>query len=811
MKGYEMNGFGESFRIGGLAARCKRSALIAAVSLTALAACSSPEQRLERYYASGERFLEAGELGKANVEFQNALKIDETHLPTLIGLSKVADQRQDFKAMFALMQTINRLDPQNVEAIVNIGKFYLLGSDETGALEQADKALAIAPEDVDALALKAAVLLRVGDRETAVEYARKVTAIAPTNSEAVTVIATERLLAEEPEQALAEVDKALAIDERVAILQLLRINILSSLERSDEVAAGFENLIRIFPEESAYRRGYTRELFQRGDMEGALEQLNGVLALEPDNLDIKIDIVRLMNKIQSSDVARAKLVSFVEASPENTDLKFALADFDLQNGDPAAARTIISEIAKSDDEGISLRAKNRLAALHLADGEQDAAVVLIDEILEVDERNTEALLKRAGLRIDGGELDEAIVDLRAALDNNPEYAPAMVLMATAFEKKGDLEFAESQYARAVSAEEGAAKAANLFAQFLLRREKRDRAEDVLVKSLATEPGNMENLKLLAAVRLGNQDWRGAQEVANIIDDVSDTDAVADSIRTVSYSGLGEYDVLIDSLTNRDDQAPLESRPLATLVDAYMKTERMDEAEELLRRIVDNDNSAYFERLLLAQVLGAQQKTDEGETVLLAAVNADPDRGEAYELLYRHYLRTGAADKATTLIDDGLTRSPDNQALRIFKADIHLSRNELEEAFSLYEALAEERPNDKIVVNNFVSLATTLREDAAVLARAREAAKILEGDDNPFFKDTLGWAMYRTGDTSGALPLLQEAALAQDSNAEILYHLGAVYAANNDLENARKNLEKAIEVGGVSFPYREEAQELLDRG
>ena len=92
----------------------------------------------------------------------------------------------------------------------------------------------------------------------------------------------------------------------------------------------------------------------------------------------------------------------------------------------------------------------------------------------------------------------------------------------------------------------------------------------------------------------------------------------------------------------------------------------------------------------------------------------------------------------------------------------------------------------------------------------EASKALEGEENPYYKDTRGWVHYRAGDYDKALELLKEAADVESSNAEILYHLGAAYLANNDIENARTYLERALEVGGANFSKASEVQELLER-
>ena len=94
----------------------KRAFRLIAVSMLALAAaCASPEQKVERYSQEGAEFLEEGDLPKAYIQFQNALKIDEAHVPSLIGLAEIAEERKDFQALFGILQNIVRLDAAQID------------------------------------------------------------------------------------------------------------------------------------------------------------------------------------------------------------------------------------------------------------------------------------------------------------------------------------------------------------------------------------------------------------------------------------------------------------------------------------------------------------------------------------------------------------------------------------------------------------------------------------------------------------------------------------------------------------------------
>ncbi len=799
-----------SFAQRGKNVRRIQIAAIAALSMFS-SACSSPEAKIEKYYSSGQEFLEKGEYGKANVQFQNVLKIDESYVPALIGMAEIAESKQNLKAMFGLYQRIVRLEPDNIFAHIQLGKIYLIGSDETAALESAEKALAIDPASVNAIGLKSGVLLRLGDTEGAVKLARQVIAVEPTHVEATTVLATARGMQDDLEGAIAELDRALNIDPKIAMLQLLRIQILSQLGRTEGILEGFKGLVELFPEEPVYRRAYALEFIKRKDFAAAKEQMEIFADLNPENNEAKLDVVRIVNAKDGADIAEDQLRTFVEAQPENHDLRFALVDLLYERGALDKSIAALAPLMKSDDAAIVLRAKNKLVLLYLRDGDRDKAEALVDEILAADGSNTDALVRRASFLLDDGKFDSGIADLRTALNNSPDLIEAMVLMSSAFERQNNIDFARAELAKAYDTSGKKARIANVYAKFLTRHGDSRRAEDILVQSLAAFPGDLENLRLLAAVRLNIQDWQGADEIASILEslDVAAENDLASKIRTVALSGLGEYDQIIDMLSVQNENAPLESRPLAMLISAYLNADRTDEAEQFLKNVITSDAKNYDARVLLARTYGARDDTAAGEAVLLEAVDIEPSRGEAFELLYRYYVARGERDKATALIEGGLSKAPDNAALQFFKADYLVTAGNLEQALVIYSDLIETRPNDRIVANNFVSLSSDLRNDAEGIARALEVARVLENDESALVQDTVGWAYYRAGQYNRALEFLTKASAAAN-NGEILYHLGATQIAAGEAALGRINLNKALEAGGENFRYETEVRALLSQ-
>ncbi len=783
--------------------------LLAAVCLSALAACSSPEQRVAKYTKSGQEFLEQDQIGKANIQFQNALKIDEEHVPALMGIAAVAEEQQNFQRMFGALQAVVRLDANNVEALVKLGKLYLVGSDEQQALENAEKALALAAEDPDALALKAAVLIKLEDNLQAVTLAKKALSLDPGNAEAATVLATERSRAKDYEGAIVFLDEALAANTKQSVLHLMRLQMLKKLNRTDEVDEGYRRLIEAFPDNAGFRRVYVASLVEEKRLEEAREQLVAVADILPNEVDPVIDVVRIDFRLGGEEKAAATFKSYVDARPEDLELAFSYAAYLRQKGETQAAEALYAKLAEQEDnQAVELRSKNEIAGARLVEGEVEEAETILRGVLAKDERNSDALLKLAGVKIDRGELDEAVRDLRIVLNDAPENYAARMLMATAFERQGDVAFASREMSQAVIESEYDPKNANIFAKFLIRNNDQSRAEEILVQSLAEHPADLENLKFLAAIRLLQQDWRGAEEVAKIIDNINDEDPVVNRILGAAYAGLEDYAGVVSALEEENARAPLEARPLATLVGAHMRTGEAEKAETLLRDNIANNPENYAARMLLARVYLEQQKRDEARTVLESAIEADPQTFAGYELLYRVHLQDDGRDEARALIERGLAAAPESDGLKVIKADMLLADGDDEGALALYGDILTRRPNDRLVANNYASLLTKLRDDPASLKKAVSVAEILDDVENPYFQDTYGWALVRAGEVDAGLDKLEKAAAALPELAEVQYHLGAALMEKGEAARGAETLEKAIDLADGDADFVAAAKALL---
>lgn len=771
-------------------------ALAASLALFA-AACASPEEKAEKYVKSGQAFLEKGDLGRANVQFQNALKLDEEYVPALLGVAEIAETKEDYGSLFAILQAIVRLQPDNAEALVKLGTLHALRAEDKAALEAADKVLALDPQNAGGYALIAAVKIKLGDRAGAVEFAEKALALDPANAEAHAALTAERALDKDLEGALVKVDAGIKANPSEPSLQLLRIVLLDGLGRRDEVKAAFAPLIDAHPENLAYRRAFVKFLVGGSDLAPARAQLEELARLQPDNLESKLDVVRIANMIGGAAEARKAFETFAADQPSNGELSLAYAEFLRQQNDFAGAEALLTALDKTEKgEPLSRRARNALAAIRIIQGKKEEARAIIDSVLQEDAEDGDAIMRLASLKIDEGQLDEAIADLRAVIAGKPDSHAAKMLLGTALERKGDLDYADSQMALAVNDSGFDPRLSNSFAKFLIRRGDVARAERTLVDSLARHDGVLDNLKLLAAVQLMQENWRGAEETAKQIEkSAAGSDAAVSRILGAAYSGQKDYKSAIAALSRADAVEPLAARPLALLVSAYVNDGQPEAAESLLRDLIAKNPPNYEARLLLAQTLGMMKRGADAEAEIKAAIAVEPRRIEGVEALYRYYRGTGRTPEAGALVESAAVASPDIDGFKLLLADYRIAAGDVDAAIALYADILARIPGQPVAANNYASLLLDAREDEESRRAALAAAQVLKDSENPFYLDTLGWALYKNGRAAEAAPILEKALAAAPNFPEGRYHYGAALIAAGEKERGVEELTKAVETAG----------------
>jgi tetratricopeptide (TPR) repeat protein len=465
-----------------------------------LAGCSSPDEQAQAYYEKGQALFEAGEPVKAGLEFRNALQIKNTLAPAWYGLALVEEQRGNFEKVYGFLNNAIESNPKYLDALVKRAAILVAAKQMDRALAESAALLELAPDDPDVLALRATILLEAGNRDDALAQANRAMEKEQGHAGAARVLATERLKAGDAVKALEYADHGLAKHAHDVELRVLKMQALERQGRVAEVEEEIRRLIVQNPNKKEYRKGLVAYYLAAGRQDDAERELRAIVAADPADLAARLDVVRFLNSSKGREAADAELKAMLEREPANLDLRFAQVDYYLATGRRSAAEQVLEAMIAEQGPGkYGLQASTKLAALRLGEGDKPAAGKLVAEVLTVEPRNPDALLLRAVMAIERRALDDAIADLHTMLRDDPNSARVLALLAKAHDLAGSLDLAEDSYFRAYQAAPGQSVIGLEYAEFLVKRNKLQRAEEVLKAIFASSPNSARALTALVDV------------------------------------------------------------------------------------------------------------------------------------------------------------------------------------------------------------------------------------------------------------------------------------------------------------------------
>jgi protein O-GlcNAc transferase len=192
------------------------------------------------------------------------------------------------------------IDPRFAEAFFNRATCLIALGQLDRALASIDSGLAIRASDVKALGDRALVLYRLGRLDEALAACNRTLALNPKHAPALMTRGLVSQQATRFAEALADYDQLLTIEPEYAMAWNNRGAVLHAMNRTDQALASFEKAVDLRPDfpEALASRGHLRWTY-KGDFEGAVSDLMGAIAIDPDQAYVQGELLHL--KMQVAD------------------------------------------------------------------------------------------------------------------------------------------------------------------------------------------------------------------------------------------------------------------------------------------------------------------------------------------------------------------------------------------------------------------------------------------------------------------------------------------------------------------------------
>lgn len=720
-------------------------AMVLAV-LGVVAGCGSPDEKKTAFFEKGKKLLESGDSVSARLEFKNAIQIDPDFAQAYHYLGKIELHQKNGKAAFGALSRAVALDPENIDARLDLGRLFLAGNALDRAEEQVEAVLKNAPDHVAAVLLKAGIYLKKKDAKTALALLENLDGKPDLPPSFYLIKAGGLGMEKNNSEADRVLEMGQTVHPRAVALVLARIRLLGKQGKLDAMEAELKKALDMVPDNLNLTLNLAWVYLKTGRQEQADAIVDEVMAGDPDDEKRVVAVAALLLRAGQEDKAIALIENGMKAHPETFQYTAMLSEIYLKKKQLDPASRVLSNyiaLAQKAPEPDRVKARINLAKLEMIQGKADQAESQVDQVLEVDPRNIDAQYLKGRLALARGDGDEAVSRFRAVTEAHPDHMEGYIGLANAH----------------------------------VLGKNYDLALDILKKALKQSPNSAKILKNMVRVNVLKKDTRAAEE--NLKHIVS-----LDPYNIGSIAGLGDFYLS----QNRYDEAMAQYRLIQQnkkgealghlrVAEVLARTNRMDQAiDELEAGAEKTDNSSVFVTSLGKLYLKEGRQAEAVEK-FKEALDVDPDNKLAWLTLAEIYERNQEYDKAIALYIQGLERHK----------DVWSAANNL--AFLLGKTRTSKADLDE------------------ALKYARMALALNPGSGLAL--DTLGWVSYKSGHLEQAETYVAQAVEKLPDNLEIQYHFARICHDQGKKQLASLHLKQAL-AGDREFPWRQQALALYEK-
>ncbi|MEL7255327.1 MAG: tetratricopeptide repeat protein [Pseudomonadota bacterium] len=804
-----------------------RNLLVLALSATLfVSACESAEEKAEAFYESGLALLEEGDADRATVEFRNVLTYDEEHEDARRQLARIFEDKGDLAAAYTQYRRLSEQNPELADIRQSMARIALSQQSWDEAERHGRKAVELDPTSPLSQAIRISLDYRQAaiDDQSAARAALAQEAKALVAADADDILSRRVVIAHAMEQnrlseALDNLDVAIAQDPDNLAYYGIKLQALSALQEFDAIEALLQDMYQTFPDNDRVQQSLISFYLQREDFEGAEAFLRDLAGDDTGDPIGFVPVIQLLEEARGRDAAKAELERLIAANPDNpgnTDFyRTLLAEYRFDDGERDAAIAELQDIVETAEPGdLTRQIKGSLATMLLRTDNQVGSRAIVEEILLEDAANVPALKLRARMLIEADQAGEAILDLRNALDQNPRDTSIILLLAAAHERNGSPELQGERLATAVEVSGSAPRESLLYADYLLRNDRRSAARSVLADARNANPTNLDILSQSARLALDDNAIgivRGIIADVEKLQDRPNADALLQSLRTSLLLHQDRIDEGLAILQEQAGDGGENTGAVYAVIRTHLQEGQFEQARDYLDDVLAANPDDINLRMMNAALLLTENNPAGSQAALRGILRDDPGNLVASSQLYTQLRRAGQPDAARTVLNAALERSPDAERLMLFQAGELETDGNIEGAIEIYEDLYARNTSNVLIANNLASLLSAFRDDPDSQTRAAAVARRLRGTEIPAFQDTYGWIAYQQGDFEEALTYLEPAAAGLPGNALVQYHLGMTYAALDRTEDARAALTRALEIAGpdTTLPQMKTARDTLD--
>ena len=448
---------------------------------------SNPE-----FWASWGESLSYRHNPRALNAFGRALQLKPDDTRAKLGIANYYVYTSQFDKAIAPLQTVLAADPNNVEALISLGNALTYTKQPGDAVAYYQKALALKPDDINARLGLGRALVFAGQNAQGATELRRVLDADPNNREALEALAVAQNKTA-PSQALqtyqallgrtTDPDKRASIYASMGDLQLGANDLTAA-------ASSYQQAAQLAPSNADINLSYAQILGYNDDYASAGPIVERVLAMQPRNPRALALQVEVASKTGDSARATQLAAALRDITPATAQEALAVADALRDAGDPKAATALLVRASGlSSDPALGLRIANATRD----NGDYTGSVELYNRLLRVDPNDISARVNLARALYYSNNLDEATKQIDQVLQLDAQNQDALLVRAEVL-LAGDTEQGRTEASRIATdllAGGDNAAASTIVGEVLTSRQQFAGAIEQFRKVLQLDPNNLQ--------------------------------------------------------------------------------------------------------------------------------------------------------------------------------------------------------------------------------------------------------------------------------------------------------------------------------
>jgi tetratricopeptide (TPR) repeat protein len=596
------------------------------------------------------------DLNAAVAEIEEAIQLNPERGATYGNLGAFELSRGNANAAEQAFQRAVELDPASSTARLALANFFWVTSKWDAAERELQKAAELAPADPLPQRALASFLVAVGRVAEAEQPLKKVLDLTGTPTAAFSL--AEYHIARGHEPAARAVLQPLAKNPRTAPAAATRLALLD---------------------------------FRTGHADAAAQQIRGVLAANPGNLDALLLKTEIELSSGNRDEALAAATQATEKHPESAAAFFALGRVQaarLQTDAAVAAyRTVLHLNPRATE------AQLQIARLELVSGQVERSINMARDVVVADPKNLTARLTLVRALIRRGDVAQAETELTALASEQRDVAAVQVQLAALARLKNNPAVSRQHFDKALELDPSSIEALEGTIALDLAERRFDAVRTRVGGQLAQRPNDLAVLMLGARAYLALGDMQQGERLLRTIIDREPAYMAAYAALAQMYMRQGRTDAALEGY---EEIARRQSRPVPALTIAGILLEQQGkpaQARERYERALALDPEAAVAAnnlawLLahsggnldialqhaqtasaklpnvpevadtLAVILDKKERSREAVAILKAVADAEPGKAIYQFHLGRAYARAGDAAAAREHLNRALALRSD---------------------------------------------------------------------------------------------------------------------------------------------------------